>query len=408
MHDFWALVDIYTESRWWFGFPAILAALAALTLLVIALVRLSRRNTISVVLSVLSLSGAAALLAPGALLAWRPLPTLGIDAQQLVNLPTATYPAIAPIFDRALQMGYMGSGLLLVGMLSVLGALGSRRFSPCPTCGRERHPSWNGVCPECRLMEPSIAESPLMRLGDVSASGVPVTQFVPAQTELLNGAHNDGSWVEVIAGPSGVGERFAIGARLAIGRDPTQCRLVLDDETVSSRHAYIEREGQTFTIYDWGSRNGTYVHDELVARQTLRDGDLLRIGRVELRFSTDAYAVDNTPTVLVTVGASGAQLVGLNGAVDGEIFPLTRLDARIGRGRQNDIVLDSPTVSRYHASIRFDGSEYHLMDAGSPNGAWLDDTRVFGSAPLRSGQIIRLGSQQLRFEQEEMTDAPNC
>lgn len=408
MQDFWALVDTYTEARWWFGFPAILAAVGAIALLVIALVRLSRRNTISVALSVLSLSGAIALLAPGALLAWRPLLMLGIDAQQLASLPTATYPAIAPIFDRALQMGYMGSGLLLVGMLSVLGALGSRRFSPCPTCGRERHPSWKGECPECRLMEPSAAESPLMRLGDSSASGVPVTQFVPAQTELLDGAHKDGSWVEVIAGPSGVGERFAIGARLAIGRDPTQCRLVLDDETVSSRHAYIERDGQAFVLYDWGSRNGTYVHDELVARQALRDGDLLRVGRVELRFSTEDYAVESTPTVLVDVGAAGAWLVGLNGSVDGEIFPVARLDIRIGRGRQNDIVLDSPTVSRYHAGIRFDGSDYHLMDAGSPNGTWLDDTRVFGSAPLRSGQIIRLGSQQLRFEREEMTDAPDC
>jgi pSer/pThr/pTyr-binding forkhead associated (FHA) protein len=403
--QFWQIVDTYSALRWWFAAPALLLLAGVLLALLLAAVRLQQCSRIGITCAALGLGGAVALLAPGALLAWRPFETLGLDRQALARVPTATFPAVAQAFDHTMQMSFAGGGSLVVGMLGALGVLGARRTNPCPSCGRERHPSWQQICPECQLMEPGAAEAPLMRLGDLSASGVPVTQFGGrAQTELLEAAGHT-AWVEIVEGPSGVGERFAAGARLTIGRDPSQCQLVIDDEAVSARHAYIERDRQTFTIYDWGSRNGTRVNGEQVAQRALRDGDEIGIGRARLRFEAPDLAPEYAPTELLFVGVIGARLVVLDGPDDGRVFPITQLDVRIGRDRENDLVLDAPSVSRHHASVRFDGMDYYLLDAGAPNGTWLDETRVLDRARLQPGQIIRLGKQRLRFALEEVAHA---
>jgi len=403
--QFWTVVDRYTDARWWFGIPALLVSAATLLIVVLALVRLHKYSLANILLTSLALSGALALMFPGFLLAWQPLTALGLDGADLTRTPTAGFLSVAQVFDRTLQMNYVGTGLLLVGSLGALGMFGTRRGSPCPNCGRERHSDWKGVCPECQLMMPGVAESPLMRLGDRSASGLPVTQFgVPAQTALIDQVAGETAWIEIIESSVGEGERFAVGARLTIGRDPNQCQMVLDDETVSARHAYIERDPQGFVLHDWGSRNGTRVNDEAVSSCRLHNGDLLQLGRTRLRFVAPE-ATNGTATMLLDAGQANAQLVALDEPHVGRVFTISRLDVHIGRSKQNDIVIDMPSISRRHASIHFDGLDYRLVDAGSSNGTWLDEVRVRGDVRLTSGQIIRLGAQRFRFERKEVPDA---
>lgn len=63
-----------------------------------------------------------------------------------------------------------------------------------------------------------------------------------------------------------------------IGRDP-RCDIVLQDESVSRRHACIRRnDGGYFEIEDLGSRNGVLVDDERVDRMVLIDGDTFIVG----------------------------------------------------------------------------------------------------------------------------------
>jgi pSer/pThr/pTyr-binding forkhead associated (FHA) protein len=58
--------------------------------------------------------------------------------------------------------------------------------------------------------------------------------------------------------------------------------LRLEDQSVSRRHAIVvERRGET-RILDDRSANGTFVNDRRVAEATLRDRDVIRIGRVML------------------------------------------------------------------------------------------------------------------------------
>jgi hypothetical protein len=68
--------------------------------------------------------------------------------------------------------------------------------------------------------------------------------------------------------------------------------LVLDDNSISRRHAEIQRGTDGgFVLLDKDSLNGVFVNGEKVGRRELKEGDILEIGDVFLRF-TEAPADD--------------------------------------------------------------------------------------------------------------------
>lgn len=74
---------------------------------------------------------------------------------------------------------------------------------------------------------------------------------------------------------------------MVLGRDP-KCNAQLKDKGASRNHSEIFRVGEMCLIRDLGSRNGTYVNDERIDEELLREGDVIRIATTELVFdSTD-------------------------------------------------------------------------------------------------------------------------
>ncbi len=74
-----------------------------------------------------------------------------------------------------------------------------------------------------------------------------------------------------------------LGRVTRIGRRPS-ADIVLDDATVSRRHALVlERDGAP-VIADDRSRNGVYVNGERVREARLRHGDEVQIGERVMRF----------------------------------------------------------------------------------------------------------------------------
>lgn len=71
-------------------------------------------------------------------------------------------------------------------------------------------------------------------------------------------------------------------ADIRIGRDPA-ADCPLDDLTVSSDHARVSfRQGQWW-VEDRGSKNGTFLNQELVSQPlVIASGDHLRVGQVTL------------------------------------------------------------------------------------------------------------------------------
>src|SRR5262245_4262812 len=65
--------------------------------------------------------------------------------------------------------------------------------------------------------------------------------------------------------------------RLNVGRDSSN-EICLASMWVSRRHCCIERRGDSITLTDLGSHNGTYVNGFAVKRHALQHGDEVRIG----------------------------------------------------------------------------------------------------------------------------------
>jgi pSer/pThr/pTyr-binding forkhead associated (FHA) protein len=68
-----------------------------------------------------------------------------------------------------------------------------------------------------------------------------------------------------------------------IGRNPAS-DIVLDDASVSRKHALIARRGERTVVLDDRSRNGVHVNGVRVNEAELRDGDAIACGHVTLRF----------------------------------------------------------------------------------------------------------------------------
>lgn len=72
-----------------------------------------------------------------------------------------------------------------------------------------------------------------------------------------------------------------------IGRTPDNA-LVLDDGSVSRRHASLMHGPEGWTLKDLGSTNGTFVNGVRVREALLQDGDRVRVGGVILQGVLDA------------------------------------------------------------------------------------------------------------------------
>ncbi len=99
------------------------------------------------------------------------------------------------------------------------------------------------------------------------------------------------------------GSRIPVAAQsVYLGRDPTSVQIVFSDLSVSRLHCRIVEEADgVFMIYDEGGTSGTYVNDERVATGQgcqLERGDLIDLGRVELRFEPVTPREAARPVVL--------------------------------------------------------------------------------------------------------------
>ncbi|MBI5534421.1 MAG: sigma 54-interacting transcriptional regulator [Deltaproteobacteria bacterium] len=69
----------------------------------------------------------------------------------------------------------------------------------------------------------------------------------------------------------------------------------------------------------------------------------------------------------------------------------------IGSHESNDVVINDPTVSRFHCEVFIDPYGFRVRDVGSTNGTLLDGTPVM-EAWLRSGSTLKLGDAVLRID----------
>ncbi|MEU1863486.1 FHA domain-containing protein [Streptomyces gardneri] len=91
------------------------------------------------------------------------------------------------------------------------------------------------------------------------------------------------------------------------------------------------------------------------------------------------------------------RLVGHQGSLAGQRFPIGTTPLTLGRNGDNSIVIVGGNVSRFHAEVRREGHGFVLYDSGSSNGTRVNGARVT-SHELQPGDLIEIGTETFRFE----------
>jgi pSer/pThr/pTyr-binding forkhead associated (FHA) protein len=147
-------------------------------------------------------------------------------------------------------------------------------------------------CPECGFQNPEAANfcskcGSLLRTDDAGEQTVSYTpeDLGDDAAAALQELAGKGPALVVRSGGGRAGESFFLSQeRTLVGRSP-ECEVFLDDVTVSRRHSSITRNGDTFTIEDLGSLNGTFVNRKRIeSTMQLEDDDELQIGKYRLTF----------------------------------------------------------------------------------------------------------------------------
>jgi predicted component of type VI protein secretion system len=73
---------------------------------------------------------------------------------------------------------------------------------------------------------------------------------------------------------------------ITIGRNPDST-IVINNPSVSARHAQLQLAGETYRLKDLGSTNGTYVNGKPVTETLLRFDDRIRFGAADARHEGD-------------------------------------------------------------------------------------------------------------------------
>lgn len=292
----------------------------------------------------------------------------------------------------------------------------------------------------------------MVRFVSFSITGGAIGLFIGLVEELAKQA-----WLLRLVGRN-EGREYTIFRNVTvIGRSEFADIPVFDDPDVAPEHARIVAHERRHTIEDAGSTFGTTVNGARIAGpQVLRDGDEIVVGKTRFLFRDKATAGSysaatyrppaaqippaggpvcpfcgqardasgacgctvapaaqttvqqppqpsvttpvSVPTVQTFPAAPGARLVCIAGPYQGQVFSLGEVETHIGRDSAKDISLSTDnTVSRDHARFVREAAGWVILDLGSTNGTFVNNSRVTRQ-PLANGDVIQIGSSRFRFE----------
>ncbi len=230
--------------------------------------------------------------------------------------------------------------------------------------------------------------------------------------------------------------------------------LLVDEATVSRRHAEISYANGQFILHDLGSSNGTFVNNERLqpaSTYVLKPGDTVRFGKV-VNFKFIARAISGQAKSRQTSSVSMPGITGLQDAMGERADPLGQPVLRsdgslllpgatvplsaavvasfkqsaalvvlassasresnrppqvfllkegrrtvVGRDQGMDIELADPVVSRRHAEIVPGPDGFYIRDLGSSNGVTVNQARIDNPYHLSHGDRVSLGGCMLYF-----------
>lgn len=150
----------------------------------------------------------------------------------------------------------------------------------CPQCGQEVA-DLARFCSNCGSALPEASQQDVT--GTLEA---PLTNTGPLGT-LETGSFGDlapGSALLIVRRGPSEGTVFPLEDELITVGRADDCNVLLDDVTVSRRHAEFRRVPGGWRLSDSGSLNGTYVNRQRIESVMLAGGDEVQIGKYRFVF----------------------------------------------------------------------------------------------------------------------------
>lgn len=104
--------------------------------------------------------------------------------------------------------------------------------------------------------------------------------------------------------------------RVSVGRKPEN-DIQIDNLAVSGKHAMIITILDDSFLEDLGSTNGTYVNGKLVKKHALRNGDVIGLGKHELKYLNEHASADDEEfekTMIIRPGSASAAVAAAKAA----------------------------------------------------------------------------------------------
>jgi pSer/pThr/pTyr-binding forkhead associated (FHA) protein len=97
-------------------------------------------------------------------------------------------------------------------------------------------------------------------------------------------------------------------------------------------------------------------------------------------------------------------IVMFNDQVLNEVHVGANEPVKIGRHPTNQITLDNPAVSRFHAEIYRQGHPFFVEDKNSTNGVFINNIKVSWKQGIQNGDRITVGKHTILFRLEPGDD----
>jgi hypothetical protein len=197
--------------------------------------------------------------------------------------------------------------------------------------------------------------------------------------------------------------------RMTLGRRPYN-DIVVDNLAVSGEHAALQVIGHDYFIEDLNSTNGTFINEQKVKRQILKNGDTIEIGKYAIRYVQDGANSQSTglsageisvadddeksleekkPLFEQTKFAEAYVAIKiLSGASTGKELPLVKIVTTIGKPGEAVIAITKRPKSYMVA---------HVEGATRPslNGVSFGIDAV----PIKNGDLFELAGTAMQFIQ---------
>jgi hypothetical protein len=98
-------------------------------------------------------------------------------------------------------------------------------------------------------------------------------------------------------------------------------------------------------------------------------------------------------------GAVVGWFVAMNGNQMGQDFRVLEGQQVLGSAADCDIILDEPSVTAHHASLRHKDGKFVLTDLDSTNGTFINEgATTIAREEIKDNDLIRLGKLSLKFK----------